>query len=358
MSIATYTLSHVLQQALVEVNVMDTDESGAISKKEFCHSVLQITEGLRPLSMIELHYMSSLAKVKIERCEGMLFQIVRALELQQVSRFSSKDSRAASHSRNGQQAQDLANSKRVSSKVQEALKEELSVMKTSIMTELRAMNEGEKLDVAHYPSDLASKLEAHLEHTKLVHSKISQEFASLRASVSTQVESLVLQRNEFQSRSVPAVLDDVANGHNRGHEQHSHLKQDLEIWKASLLTDLELARQKLTWSATVRQDDLTAMRFGAMQDDIAVLKARCTSSAPSAPNSKAVPPRTASPPPRAPPQAARQCDSSPSALLWPPSPDMWAWQGSSTAVPPGRQLQMLDTDECANGRPGNGRDSS
>jgi len=58
------------------VQVMDTDGSGNIDKNEFCRGVLQLAEGLRPMSIMELHYAVSLAKMKIDKCEGMLFQLI------------------------------------------------------------------------------------------------------------------------------------------------------------------------------------------------------------------------------------------------------------------------------------------
>jgi len=57
--------------------VMDTDNSGTIDKEEFCRGVLQIADGLRPMSIMELHYAVSVAKVKMDRCEVLLHQLLR-----------------------------------------------------------------------------------------------------------------------------------------------------------------------------------------------------------------------------------------------------------------------------------------
>eukprot|EP00930_Biecheleria_cincta_P006943 TRINITY_DN108070_c0_g1_i1.p1 TRINITY_DN108070_c0_g1~~TRINITY_DN108070_c0_g1_i1.p1 ORF type:complete len:692 (-),score=125.19 TRINITY_DN108070_c0_g1_i1:56-2131(-) len=61
--------------------LMDVDGSGTISKTEFCRGILQIAEGLSPVSIMELHYVTSHAKLKADNCEAMLLILLQGLGL-------------------------------------------------------------------------------------------------------------------------------------------------------------------------------------------------------------------------------------------------------------------------------------
>merc|ERR1712159_814700 len=52
--------------------VMDSDGSGLISKGEFCHSILSIAEGVRPMSIMEIYYTLSLTKSKMDKFDSDL----------------------------------------------------------------------------------------------------------------------------------------------------------------------------------------------------------------------------------------------------------------------------------------------
>lgn len=69
---------HDLQET---AGLMDVDGSGKISKTEFCRGILQIAEGLSPLSIMELHYVTSHAKLKIDKCEAVLLILLQGLGL-------------------------------------------------------------------------------------------------------------------------------------------------------------------------------------------------------------------------------------------------------------------------------------
>jgi len=64
------------QQDLEEmVRLMDINHDGSISKQEFTHAVLFQAEGVRPMSMQEMHYDVSWVKNKVEKMSHLIEQI-------------------------------------------------------------------------------------------------------------------------------------------------------------------------------------------------------------------------------------------------------------------------------------------
>jgi len=61
------------------ISFMDTNQSGSIDKEEFFHGILQIADGVRPMSIMELHYTVSALKSKLERSEMVLLQVQQEL---------------------------------------------------------------------------------------------------------------------------------------------------------------------------------------------------------------------------------------------------------------------------------------
>jgi len=68
----TYT-QHDLDGIL---DCMEANNSGFVSKDAFCHGILSIAEGVRPMSIMELHYAVALTKSKVEQCDGAVQRLL------------------------------------------------------------------------------------------------------------------------------------------------------------------------------------------------------------------------------------------------------------------------------------------
>jgi len=64
--------------------VMDRDDSGDISKDEFCQAIVSLAERGQPMSSVEIHYTISLLKAKFTKCEPAIMETGKALRTQEA----------------------------------------------------------------------------------------------------------------------------------------------------------------------------------------------------------------------------------------------------------------------------------
>lgn len=263
------------------VNCMDTDGSNSIDRNEFCHSILHLAEGLRPISIMELHYLTSQTKMKVDRCENLLALIAPHFEPEaardimkqaprkprrkepprlQVQKFGSGNS-ASKETKDGRSAGEQtppappALSKDVLKEVFSEMQDlPLPVAHASLNASLDLTEMRQLLDSAK--EDMSSQMRSLQDAAREVHHNVLKEVSSMQLCVSTTLQSLAQQNAahvESLARcygpgvppaSAPVVtppvpaLAPVPNF--RTH--HVSLQEELDTWKRSFFMDLEAFR--------------------------------------------------------------------------------------------------------------------
>ncbi|CAE7209994.1 Cacna1e [Symbiodinium natans] len=272
------------------VNCMDTDGSGSIDKKEFCQSIVHLAEGLRPISIVELHYITAQTKVKVDRCESLLAGIAQHFELDMQASSKSSPSlqvlRPAGRSRTGpkERVSPLSpskfNSNPTRERVQRQLSEtdlahvgsetpwtsvakELADIRDTMLKELQSSKamvseairsdgdmERSLREVETVQREMSSQLQLQLntvvEATRQVHTGILREVASMQSCVSTTLQSLA-QQNAAHVESLTRCqypAPDLCNA-----RQSSHVHQELDTWKHSFFAELEAMHLSLAPTA-------------------------------------------------------------------------------------------------------------
>ncbi|CAE7832942.1 CACNA1E [Symbiodinium sp. CCMP2592] len=266
------------------VNCMDTDGSGSIDKKEFCQSIVHLAEGLRPISIVELHYITAQTKVKVDRCESLLAGIAQYFETEmQASSPKSSPSKqvlrppAAARSATSPKATKvLSPGKFNSNPIRErrqiseppgqpepsfhlsetpwtSVAKEVEDLRDTLLKELRSSKalaspitgDGGLERILHEvesvqretSSQLQHQLTAVVEATRQVHTGILQEVASMQSCVSTTLQSLAQQSAahvESLARYQHQTAPDLCNA-----RQSSHVHKELDAWKHSFFAELE-----------------------------------------------------------------------------------------------------------------------
>jgi len=265
------------------VNCMDTDGSGSIDKKEFCQSIVHLAEGLRPISIVELHYITAQTKVKVDRCESLLAGIAQYFETEtQASSPKSSPSKqvlrppAAARSATSPKATKvLSPGKFNSNPIRErrqisepphpepsfhlcsetpwtSVAKEVEDLRDTLLKELRSSKalaspitgDGGLERILHEvesvqretSSQLQHQLTAVVEATRQVHTGILQEVASMQSCVSTTLQSLA-QQSAAHVESLARYqhpAPDLCNA-----RQSSHVHKELDAWKQSFFAELE-----------------------------------------------------------------------------------------------------------------------
>ncbi|CAE7309846.1 CACNA1C [Symbiodinium pilosum] len=259
------------------VNCMDTDGSGSIDKKEFCQSIVHLAEGLRPISIVELHYITAQTKVKVDRCEGLLASIAQHLELDQASGKPAASKQAvhlrppaAARSRTAPKER-LSASKFNSNPTRERqlqcqtsdhdpcidpaewiFTKEIMDARDIILKELRSSKvlasqsvhssgdmERSLREVETLQREISSQLQHQLngvvEATRQVHTGILQEVSSMQSCVSATLQSLTQQNAaNVESLARYQAAPDVGSA-----RQSCHIQKELEAWKHSFFSELE-----------------------------------------------------------------------------------------------------------------------
>lgn len=249
------------------VNCMDTDGSGSIDRKEFCHSVLHLAEGLRPISIMELHYLTSQTKVKVDRCESLLalvahhFEPEAAREIMKQAKPSSqvrrpRKERAQEGPRltvtqfgSGNSSKDLNQQERTRSEEnpfstwsKETLKEFICEFQSLRPEEPREVEDFSRIQrlLEVTQEEIAQQLRSMQASTREVHQNVLKEVSSMQACVSTTLHSLAQQNAahvDSLSRLQLAPVQELRPA--------LQLQEELEIWKRSFFLDLEAAHRNL-----------------------------------------------------------------------------------------------------------------
>lgn len=78
--LAEHQIQYNKQDMQHVVNVMDTDESGGISKEEFVVGLVSIAEGIRPMSIAELFHSIQLVKSRVGKVQAHLHDFEQTIE--------------------------------------------------------------------------------------------------------------------------------------------------------------------------------------------------------------------------------------------------------------------------------------
>lgn len=266
------------------VNCMDTDGSGSIDKKEFCQSIVHLAEGLRPISIVELHYITAQTKVKVDRCESLLAGIAQYFETEtQASSPKSSPSKqvlrppatAAARSATSPKATKVLSpgkfnsnpirERRQTSEPQHSepsfhlgfdtpgtsVAKEIEDLRDTLLKELRSkalvspiIGDGGLERILHEveavqretSSQLQHQLTSVVEATRQVHTGILQEVATMQSCVSATLQSLA-QQSAAHVESLARYqhpAPDLCNA-----RQSSHVHKELDTWKQSFFAELE-----------------------------------------------------------------------------------------------------------------------
>lgn len=331
------------------VNCMDTDGSGSIDRDEFCHSILHLAEGLRPISIMELHYLTSQTKMKVDRCESLLALIAHHFEpeaardiMKQAQRKPRRKDKGSSQKFDTQNSQKDCKETRAevsprTSLSKDVLKEFLSEMQevpsrlpTADVSEMQQLLEATKEEVSQ-------QMRSFHEATREVHHNVLKEVASMQACVSTTLQSLAQQNAAhveslarcFGGATAAAVTAPGVTVPDM--RAQLRLQEDLELWKRSFFVDLEALHRSLSVPTTSSRTAAIPEAFVPKEDaanDRAVGAGRLRAEL--AIRSKAAEARL----------SERSTPSS--AASWPPSPDITdatrRWRDALNQSPHGRPM--------------------
>jgi len=124
------------------VHFMDKDASGHISKEEFCKAILPIAEGVRAISVQELHYTVSTTKAKLDKID-LLSQDISFIK-DKLSKFDQIISLILEHRTSAALAKDAVNSSLLS--FDKKLEEVLSRTNEMILTKSAMLSSMQDFD--------------------------------------------------------------------------------------------------------------------------------------------------------------------------------------------------------------------
>mmetsp|Transcript_42280 Transcript_42280/g.107566 ORF Transcript_42280/g.107566 Transcript_42280/m.107566 type:complete len:573 (+) Transcript_42280:115-1833(+) len=103
----SYGVEYTEEDMVSMVNLMDTNHDGSVSKGEFTRAILFQTEGMRPMSLQEMHYDVTFCKHKLEKLTSLVENFVETFQATQYSHLPMAPG-GARRSMKAQKAQILA----------------------------------------------------------------------------------------------------------------------------------------------------------------------------------------------------------------------------------------------------------
>mmetsp|Transcript_143311 Transcript_143311/g.260771 ORF Transcript_143311/g.260771 Transcript_143311/m.260771 type:complete len:918 (+) Transcript_143311:121-2874(+) len=185
------------------IDLMDSDGNGCVSKEEFCHGIISIAEGVRPVSIMEIHHIVSIAKMKLEKLLPVLSQMnMQSQEINDSKKFilerlqMVQDSMKDLHQTNNnlqEQSRELFAEKMSILESMGELRDVVSQVKgeveNSVHEQSRVMERMDSMDSISLPPQVNNQLEKYISPVANQLETYMSEVTHLRLSIQESLQS-------------------------------------------------------------------------------------------------------------------------------------------------------------------------